>query len=192
MTRNHVATGHGETAGFPAADRTFGFLIQDVSRLLKRRFERAARHTGLPITRRQAAVLLYTARHQGVSQAEVANRLDIEPIALVRMLDKLHEEGLVDRRAHPTDRRVRTLWLTPGAERVVESILDINQTIREEAFAGLAAGTRDAMIAALGSVKDNLVMQEEAAGERSGEKSGEKSAPAAELASEPPADRALG
>jgi MarR family transcriptional regulator, transcriptional regulator for hemolysin len=147
-------------------DRNFGFLVNDVSRLLKRRFERQARHTGLPITRRQAAVVLYIARNEGVSQAEVAVWLDIEPIALVRMLDKLHEEGLVERRPHPTDRRVRTLWLTPGAQPVVERILDINQAIREDAFAGLAPGTRDAMIAALGSIKDNLMLQEEAATER--------------------------
>ncbi len=113
MTRNHVATERVETDAFPAADRTFGFLIHDVSRLLKRRFERAARHTGLPITRRQAAVMLYIARHQGREPGRGCDWLDIEPIALVRMLDKLHEEGLVERRAHPTDRRVRTLWLTP-------------------------------------------------------------------------------
>ncbi|HEY3908280.1 MAG TPA: MarR family transcriptional regulator [Stellaceae bacterium] len=149
-----------------APDRNFGFLVHDVSRLLKRRFERQARQTGLPITRRQAAVVLYIARNEGVSQAEVAVWLDIEPIALVRMLDKLHEEGLVERRAHPTDRRVRTLWLAPGAKPVVERILEINQAIREEAFAGLAPGTRDAMIEAFGSIKDNLAMQEEAAGDR--------------------------
>jgi MarR family transcriptional regulator for hemolysin len=150
----------------PPADRTFGFLVHDVSRLIKRRFERRARQTGLPITRRQAAVVLYIARNEGVSQAEVATWLDIEPIALVRMLDKLHEEGLVERRAHPTDRRVRTLWLTPDARPVVERILDINQAIREEAFAGLAPGTRKLMIAALGSIKDNLTMQEEAANDQ--------------------------
>ncbi len=159
------------------ADRTFGFLVHDVSRLVKRRFERAARHIGLPITRRQAAVVLYIARSEGVSQAEVATWLDLEPIALVRMLDKLHEEGLVERRAHPTDRRVRTLWLTPAARPVVERILEINQSIREEAFAGLATGTRDAMIAALGSIKDNLVLQEEADGDRA--------AASAELVAEP-------
>ncbi len=128
---------------------------------MKRRFERRARQTGLPITRRQAAVVLYIARNEGVSQAEVAAWLDIEPIALVRMLDKLHEEGLVERRAHPTDRRVRTLWLTPDARPMVERILDINLAIREEAFSGLVPGTRDAMIADLGSIKDNLMLQEE-------------------------------
>jgi MarR family transcriptional regulator, transcriptional regulator for hemolysin len=185
MTRNHVATtGAHKTGGLPAADRSFGFLVHDVSRLVKRRFERAARHIGLPITRRQAAVLLYIARKEGVSQAEVANWLDIEPIALVRMLDKLHEEGLVERRAHPTDRRVRTLWLKPAAGPVVERILEINMAIREEAFTGLAPGTRDALIAALGSIKDKLMLREEVADE--------PPVPAAELAGEPVADRIAG
>jgi DNA-binding MarR family transcriptional regulator len=147
------------------ADRTFGFLVHDVARLLKRRFDRRARQTGLPITRRQAAVVLYIARHEGVSQAEVANWLDLEPIALVRMLDRLNEEGLVERRAHPTDRRVRTLWLAPGAAPVVERIQDIIRAIREEAFAGAAPGTREALIGALAGVKENLMREEQAADE---------------------------
>src|ERR1700694_3075311 len=133
----------GAQAGF---GRNFGFLVHDVSRLIKRRFDRQARQTGLPITRRQAAVMLYVARNEGVSQTEVATWLDLEPIALVRMLDKLSEEGLVERRAHPTDRRVRTLWLTPAARPVIERILIINQAIREEAFAGMPAQTPDTVI----------------------------------------------
>ena len=146
----------------PGSDRNFGFLVHDVSRLIKRRFDRRARQTGLPITRRQAAVILYIARNEGVSQSEVANWLDMEPIALVRMLDKLHEEGLVERRAHPTDRRVRTLWLTPAARPVIERILLINQAIRGEAFAGMPAPARDIVIDILDGIKDNLVLQEEA------------------------------
>ncbi|MFL5269466.1 MAG: MarR family winged helix-turn-helix transcriptional regulator [Stellaceae bacterium] len=146
--------------------RAFGFLVHDVSRLIKRRFERRARQMGLPITRQQAAVVLNIASREGVSQAEVAAWLGIEPIALVRMLDKLHEEGLVERRAHPTDRRVRTLWLTPAAGPVVERILGINEAIRHEAFDGLPPKTRDAVINVLAQIKDNLILQEEAAGER--------------------------
>jgi MarR family transcriptional regulator for hemolysin len=152
-----------EAEAQPESERNFGFLVHDVSRLIKRRFDRRARQTGLPITRRQAAVILYIARNQGVSQAEVATWLDLEPIALVRMLDKLHEEGLVERRAHPTDRRIRTLWLTPAAGPVIERILIINQAIREEAFAGLPARARDTVITILDGIKDNLVLQEEAA-----------------------------
>jgi MarR family transcriptional regulator for hemolysin len=129
-----------------AVGRTFGFLVHDVARLLKRHFERRARLTGLPITRRQAAVLIYISRREGVSQAEVAALLDIEPIALVRMLDKLRDEGLVERHAHPTDRRVRTLWLTDAARPMLERIMQINLEIRAEAFAGLAPTARDALI----------------------------------------------
>jgi DNA-binding MarR family transcriptional regulator len=142
--------------------RNFGFLVHDVSRLIKRRFDRQARQTGLPITRRQAAVVLYIARNEGVSQAEVATWLDLEPIALVRMLDKLTEEGLVERRAHPTDRRVRTLWLTPAARPVVTQILTINKAIREEAFAGMPTPARDTVIDILDAIKGNLALGEEA------------------------------
>jgi DNA-binding MarR family transcriptional regulator len=143
--------------------RAFGFLVHDVSRLIKRRFERGARQMGRPITRQQAAVVLNIAGNEGVSQAEVAAWLDIEPIALVRMLDKLHEEGLVERRAHPTDRRIRTLWLTKAAHPVVARILAINEAIRQEAFAGLPPATRDVLIDVLSHIKRNLALNEEVA-----------------------------
>jgi MarR family transcriptional regulator, transcriptional regulator for hemolysin len=158
--------------------RIFGFLVHDISRLIKRRFERRARQMGLPITRQQATVILNIAGNQGVSQAEVASWLGIEPIALVRVLDKLHEEGLVERRAHPTDRRIRTLWLTAAAGPVVERILAINEAIRQEAFGGLPAETREELIDALGRIKDNLVLQEEVACDRSGDGSQEERAAA--------------
>ena len=160
MGRNKPAAAERE----PAPDRTLAFLVHDVSRLIKRRFDRRARQIGLPLTRQQGVVVLYIARNEGVSQAEVAAWLGIEPIALVRILDKLHEEGVVERRAHPTDRRVRTLWLAPGAGPVVEQILAINRAIREEAFVGLPPGTREALIEALAQVKENLALHEEAAG----------------------------
>jgi len=166
---NPVAAGVG---------RAFGFLVHDVSRLIKRRFERRARRMGLPITRQQAAVMLNVAANEGVSQTEVAAWLGIEPIALVRMLDKLHEEGLVERRAHPTDRRVRTLWLTTSAGLVVERILAINEAIRLEAFAALSPETRDALIDVLAQIKDNLALQEAVACERSGDDSREAPASA--------------
>jgi MarR family transcriptional regulator, transcriptional regulator for hemolysin len=145
----------------PGFGRNFGFLVHDVSRLIKRRFDRKARQTGLLITRRQAAVVLYIARNEGVSQTEVATWLDLEPIALVRMLDKLNDEGLVERRAHPTDRRVRTLWLTPAARPVVTQILAINKTIREEAFAGMPTHARDTVIDILDGIKGHLALREE-------------------------------
>jgi len=138
-----------------------GALLHDVARLIRRRFERRARQTGLPITRQQARALLLIARREGLSQAAIATMLDIEPIALVRLLDRLHEEGLVERRAHATDRRVRTLWLTPLAWEVVDRILAINAEVREEACAGLPPAAREALMIALGHMKNNLLSVDE-------------------------------
>jgi DNA-binding MarR family transcriptional regulator len=135
-----------------------GAMLHDVARLIRRRFERRARQTGLPITRQQARALLYIARNEGLSQAAVATMLDVEPIALVRALDRLHEEGLVDRHPHPTDRRVRTLWLTPLAWQVIDRVLAINAEVREEACAGLTPAARELLMRALGHMKQNLTL----------------------------------
>ena len=148
--------------------RAFGFLVHDVSRLIKRRFERRARQMRLPITRQQAAVMLNIAGNEGVSQAEVAASLDIEPIALVRMLDKLHEEGLVERRAHPTDRRIRTLWLTKGGSsrggaHPCHKRGDSRGGVRRSAL----PPTRDVLIDVLSHIKRNLALKEEVACDRS-------------------------
>src|SRR5438132_7468347 len=144
-----------------ALQPNIGALMHDVARLMRRRFERRARQTGLSITRQQARALLSVARNEGLSQAAVATLLDIEPIALVRLLDRLHEEGLVERRLHPTDRRVRTLWLTPLGWRVVDRVLAINREIRDEACAGLSPAAREAMMRALDHMKVNLLLAEE-------------------------------
>src|SRR5207244_11248757 len=122
---------------------------------------RRTRPTGLGVTRQQARALLSIARNEGVSQAAIATLLDIEPIALVRMLDRLHEEGLVERRLHPTDRRVRTLWLTPLGWRVVDRVLAINAQIRDEACAGLSPAARETLLRALDHMKANLLADEE-------------------------------
>jgi DNA-binding MarR family transcriptional regulator len=87
--------------------------------------------------------------------------LEIEPIALVRMLDRLHEEGLVERHLHPTDRRVRTLWLMPAGWDAVDRILEINAEVRAEACAGMSPVARASLLAALARVKDNLAGAEE-------------------------------
>lgn len=145
-----------------------GALIHDIGRLMRRNFELRARQTGLPFTRHQARVLLSIARHEGDSQAAVAAMLDIEPIALVRMLDRLHEEGLVERRLHPTDRRVRTLWLTSAGWAAVDRILEINAEVREEACAGMGPAAREAMLAALRRIKGNLTFAEDGSGGSAG------------------------
>lgn len=144
-----------------ALQPNIGALVHEVARLIRRRFEKRARQTGLPLTRHQARALLLIARNEGLRQAAVATLLDIEPIALVRMLDRLHEEGLVERRPHATDRRVRTLWLTPLGWGVIDQVLAVNAQIRDEACAGLAPAAREMVMRALAHMKDNLALAEE-------------------------------
>jgi len=151
-----------ERPSVAALQPSVGHRVHAVARLIRRRFERSVRQAGLPITRLQAALLIRIARNPGVSQTAAASDLDVEPIALVRMLDRLHEEGLVERRAHPTDRRVRTLWLTPLAWPVVNRILEINHAVREEACSGLTPATRALLMDVLDHMKHNLAAAEAA------------------------------
>src|SRR4051794_5950813 len=114
--------------------RTLGFLLHDVARLLRKRFEENAR--GLGLTRAQWQVLAHLAQHEGIHQGALAEILEIEPITLVRILDKLQAGGLIERRAHAKDRRVWLLFLTPKARPVLARIREIGAATRAEALAG--------------------------------------------------------
>lgn len=162
LTRDMAAQPAAGRPDAGALQPNVGALLHDVARLMRRRFERRARQTGLPITRQQARALLLIARHEGLSQAAIATMLDVEPIALVRLLDRLHEEGLVERHAHATDRRVRTLWLTPLGWEVVDRVLAINAEIREAACAGLSPAAREGLMRTLAQLRGNLLAGEEA------------------------------
>ncbi|MEH2563741.1 DNA-binding MarR family transcriptional regulator [Bradyrhizobium sp. AZCC 2289] len=95
---------------------TLGFLLDEVARLLKRRFEQHARGSGL--TRSQWQVLTYLDRNEGINQSRLAGLLDLEPITLSRIVDKLQSVRLIERQPDPTDRRVWTLHLTGRAAEI--------------------------------------------------------------------------
>lgn len=133
---------------------TFGFLLHDTARLQRRAFERRAKGTGL--TRAQWAVLAYVARNEGSNQAALADMLDIEPITLVRLLDKLEAAGLVERRPDPADRRVRRLYLTPATGPLLEQMQELAAATREIALAGLSPAERQQLTDLLMKVRNNL------------------------------------
>ena len=89
-------------------DRSFGFLVHDVARLFARRFnQRALLFLGL--TSAQCRVLGYLARNEGINQAGLADLLEIKPMTLVRQLDRMEEDGWIERRPDPGDRRA-AVW----------------------------------------------------------------------------------
>ena len=97
--------------------RSLGFLLGDVSRLVRMRFDQRARD--LDLTRAQWRVLAQLRRREGINQRALADILDIENITLTRHVDRLELKGLVERRPDPNDRRARTLHLKDKAKSVL-------------------------------------------------------------------------
>lgn len=146
--------------------RNLGFLLHDVARLMRKRFEQNAR--GLGLTRSQCQVLAHLARNEGIQQSALADILEVEPITLTRLLDRLEEAGVVERRAHPTDRRVRQLYLTEKAHPLLADIFTIGAATRGEALEGVAEEERDRLFTLLSRMKTNLLAKATVpAGERS-------------------------
>jgi MarR family transcriptional regulator for hemolysin len=138
-----------------SAAPTLGFLLHDVARLLRKRFEQHARELGL--TRSQWQTLAYLAPNEGIQQAALAELLEIEPITLVRILDKLEARGLIERRPHPIDRRCKLLHLTEASRPLIGTIRALGETTRGEALAGLSGQERLALAHALATMKSNLL-----------------------------------
>jgi MarR family transcriptional regulator for hemolysin len=134
---------------------TLGFLLHDVARFLRKRFEQRARDLGL--TRSQWHTLAYLNANEGIHQGGLADILEIEPITLVRILDKLQDRGLIERRQHPTDRRIWQLYLRDAARPLIAEMKTIGEATRAEALAGLAEADRDHLVEMLCRMKLNLV-----------------------------------
>src|SRR6201996_7431590 len=95
-------------------------LLNDVARLMRTRFDQRARTRGM--TRAQWVILARLSRQPGLSQNEMAAICEVEPITVGRLIDRLESRGLVERRADPTDRRIRRLHLLPGAQPIIDEI----------------------------------------------------------------------
>jgi MarR family transcriptional regulator for hemolysin len=136
------------------ADSTLDFLLHDVARLLKKRFEQNSRGSGL--TRSQRQVLTYLAQNEGINQARLAELIEIEPITLGRLVDKLETLGLVERHPHPTDRRTWLLHLMPTARNRLEQAGEYGDVTRREALAGVSEADRQCLLMTLDAMKANL------------------------------------
>jgi len=134
--------------------RQLAFALGDAARLLRTYTDLRARE--LNATRAQWAVLFRLQRCQGVKQAELADALDIAPITLGRLIDKLTSAGLVERRDDATDRRAHRLYLTEKAEPALRDLAALAEDVMERALAGLDEKTIRALTDALTTVKTNL------------------------------------
>ena len=135
-------------------NREFAFMLNDVARMLRTYADHKAAQFG--ITRAQWVVLARLDRSEGLKQSELAEMLDLQPISLTRLLDKLCECGLIERRPDPVDRRAKRLFLTPAARPLLENLSDLGEELMATALSGVARDSVEQMVAQLGIVKENL------------------------------------
>ena len=145
-------------------NREFGFSINDVARMIRTYADQKARQFG--ITRAKWVVLVRLDRFEGLKQSELAYMLDLQPITLTRLLDRLSASGLIERRADPNDRRANRLYLTPAARPLLEQLGELGEELMTTALAGVDRDSIERMVAQLATVKENLrqaIAQREAA-----------------------------
>jgi DNA-binding MarR family transcriptional regulator len=133
---------------------TLGFLVGDVSRLMRRAFDVRARTIG--VTRPQWRMLTTLARHEGVNQGRLADLLDVEAITLCRMVDRLSEADLVERRSDPTDRRAWRIYLTDRARPILDELRSLADGLIDEAMDGVSDAERDTLMTLLERIRTNL------------------------------------
>jgi len=138
--------------------RSFGFLLKDVSRLYVQRFEERAAALGLTLP--QCKALVHLAQREGISQAQLCESADIDPMTLVRILDRMESDGWLERRSDPADRRARRLYLKAKGKPLVNDIWHLVDLTRGEAFAGIPKQETEHLIALLETVRNNFVALE--------------------------------
>ena len=134
---------------------SLGFLISDVSRLMRRRFDERAREVGA--TRAQWRTLTTLSRNEGLNQGALADLLEVEPITLCRMIDRLEESGLVERRRDPADRRAWQLFLTDKSKPILDDLRRMADDLFVHVLSGLDDSERQALGKSLERMRSNLL-----------------------------------
>jgi MarR family transcriptional regulator for hemolysin len=142
----------------PYLTRSLGFVLADVSRLMRRRFDARAREIGL--TRAQWRVLSQLRRREGINQTALAEIMEIEPISLGRHIDRLVDKDFVERRADPRDRRAWRLYLKPEVQPVLDRLRAVSNANRKEVLEGIPEAESEALVDTLLKIKANLTALE--------------------------------
>jgi DNA-binding MarR family transcriptional regulator len=133
---------------------SMGFLIADVARLMRRNFDRRAQQ--IDLSRAQWQVLAWLKRNEGISQAALADLLEMSPMTLVRLIDKLEAAGLVQRRPRPGDRRSYRLYLADHAHPILDRLWHMGAETRRQAQAGVSKAEEALLLNVLTTIRRNL------------------------------------
>lgn len=135
-------------------DRDLLFLLHDVARLLRVDADKRARQHGM--TRAQWAILIWLERQPGISQKELSELLEVEPITVARLIDRLEANGMVERRPDPRDRRIWRLHLLPPARVALEEVNMHRSVIAQMITEGVDRHSLETMTETLLRMKANL------------------------------------
>lgn len=135
---------------------SFGFLVTDLTRLMRAEMDRLIGEAGLGITPGDARTLSHAARAGAVKQAVLADRIGVEAMTLSASLDRLETAGLIERKADPADRRANLVHLTKAGEELLARIRPLGAQARKTAGEGIAAEDWDRMIEIMKKMRANL------------------------------------
>jgi len=141
--------------------KQIAFLVNDVARLMRRKFDQRCQTIGL--TRAQWQVLAYVGRNEGTNQAGLAEFMEIEPITLSRHLDRMQASAMVERRQDPSDRRAYQLFLTDAGRELLGRIRALGAVALEEVLAGIPQADVEKLVETLLVMRSNLSTRAEEA-----------------------------
>jgi len=139
---------------FPDKEKSIGFLVHEVARLFRRRFEDEARTHGVTLPQWRALVEIY--KTDGISQVSLAGLIDTDPMTMSGILDRLEKRGLVERYPDPNDSRAKLARMTSEGEALVSTARNVGRELYENALNGLSQTERDELAAGLLCIKNNL------------------------------------
>ena len=138
-------------------ERTFGWLMHDVQRLIRRNWARSLKASGVGLSEPQARILANLLRQEeGLTQTQLAGELEMEKAPLGRLLDRMDEAGYIERRPDPNDRRARRVFLSTSGAASIPSMLTVTRQVFADAFVGVPEEKIDVMLDVLGAIKANL------------------------------------
>jgi len=138
-------------------ERRLGFLLNELSHLLHREFDRRVRQAGVGLTRAQWQILRQVSRQEACLQCELAAALRFEPATVGRHVERLVACGWLERRDDPRDGRAYRLYLRPRARRPLAQLRRLGEQIRAEYFAGIPPERQEALVGDLLTIKGNLL-----------------------------------
>ncbi|HLJ01165.1 MAG TPA: MarR family transcriptional regulator [Bradyrhizobium sp.] len=149
-------------------DLNFLFTLAELQRLVRAYADRQAARYG--ITRAQWAVLAKVERFEGLKQSELAEQMEMQPITLTRLIDRLCDNGWIERRSDEADRRVNRLYLRKAARPLLGKLSGLRSELTATALEGINPSDAHRLLAQLEAIKENVRRAIQNDGEESGRK----------------------